>query len=82
MHLVKLRRAACGVNNGLNINVEDAQAWAGLSNRAEQLIALVEPALYESGNAEDAVLAVRNVTANVQAALGDQYTNYWISAPA
>ncbi len=66
--------ASDGVKEGLIINIEDAQAWMGLSNRAEQLIALVEPALYESGNAEDAALAVRDVATNVQAALGDQYT--------
>ncbi|GIK58778.1 MAG: ABC transporter permease [Chloroflexi bacterium] len=62
-----------GANDGLLVDIADAQTFLGLPDRAGQLIALVDPALYEAGNAEAAALAVRNVAVNVQTALGDQY---------
>lgn len=62
-----------GVNSGVIVHIEDVQALLGLPDRAEELIVLVEPALYEAGNAEEAALSVRDVAVNVQAALGDQY---------
>ncbi len=62
-----------GVRAGLIMSIEDAQAWLGLDNRAERLIALVDPALYEERNAENAALNVRNVAVAVQNELGDQY---------
>jgi putative ABC transport system permease protein len=65
--------ANAGVNNGVIVHIDDAQEFLGLPDRAEELIALVEPALYEAGNAEEVALGVRNVAVNVQAALGNQY---------
>jgi len=65
--------ANVGVSSGVIVHIDDAQAFLGLSDHAQQLIALVEPALYEAGNAEEAALKVRDVVVNVQAALGDQY---------
>lgn len=65
--------ANAGVSSGVIVHIDDAQAFLGLPDRAEELIALVEPALYEAGNAEEAALSVRDVAVNVQAALGDQY---------
>ncbi|MBX3055760.1 MAG: ABC transporter permease [Anaerolineae bacterium] len=61
------------VNDGLLVNIAAAQSFLGLPDRAGQIIVLVDPALYEAGNAETAALAVRNVAVQVQAALGDQY---------
>jgi ABC-type antimicrobial peptide transport system permease subunit len=58
---------------GLIVHINDAQEFLGLPDRAEELIALVEPALYEAGNSEAAALNVRDVAFNLQAALGDQY---------
>jgi putative ABC transport system permease protein len=66
--------ANAGVTNGVIIHIDDAQSFLGLPDRAEELIVLVEPALYEAGNAEKVALGVRDVAVNVQAALGDQYT--------
>ena len=65
--------ANADVDSGVIVHIDDAQAFLGLPDRAEELIALVEPALYEAGNAEEAALSVRDVAVNVQAALGDQY---------
>jgi len=65
--------ADAGFNNGVIVHLDDAQAILGLPDRAGELIALVEPALYEAGNAEEAALSVRDVAVNVQAALGDQF---------
>lgn len=67
--------ASSSVTDGLMVHIADAQAFLGLPDRATQLVALVEPALYEAGNAETAALAVRDVAVHVQAALGDRY-NY------
>jgi ABC-type antimicrobial peptide transport system permease subunit len=61
------------VNNGFFIHINDAQEFLGLPDRAKELIVLVEPALYEAGNAEEVVLNVRDVAFNLQTALGDQY---------
>lgn len=59
--------------SGLIVHINDAQAILGLSDQAEMLIALVEPDLYEAGNAEEAAMRVRDVAVSVQEALGDQF---------
>jgi putative ABC transport system permease protein len=74
--------ADASVSNGLLVHIDDAQTFLGLPDRAEELIALVEPALYEAGNAEEAALSVRDVAVNVQAALGDQYVYHLDKAQA
>jgi ABC-type antimicrobial peptide transport system permease subunit len=65
--------ANAGFTNGVIIHIDDAQAFLGLPDRAEELIALVEPALYDAGNPAEVALSVRDVAVNVQAALGDQH---------
>jgi putative ABC transport system permease protein len=65
--------ANAGVSSGLIVHIADVQAFLGLPDQAEELVALVDPALYEAGNAEQAALAVRDVAVHVQAALGDGY---------
>ena len=65
--------ARTGDNYGVLVHIKDAQDFLGLPGQAEEFIALVEPALYEAGSAEEAVLSVREVAIHVQAALGDQF---------
>lgn len=65
--------ASSGVSTGALLHIDDAQSFLGLPDRAEELIVLVEPALYEAGNAEAAALNVRSVAENVKNALGDEY---------
>jgi ABC-type lipoprotein release transport system permease subunit len=62
-----------GVREGLIIHLDDAQEWLGLPDRAQTLIATVEPSLYETNNAETAALRVRDVVRGVQERLGDEY---------
>lgn len=65
-----------GVTNaddGLIIHIGDAQEFLGLPDQADELIALVEPAMYEARNAEQAALSVREVAVKLQGALGDGY---------
>ncbi|MGB4869115.1 MAG: FtsX-like permease family protein [Candidatus Promineifilaceae bacterium] len=62
-----------GVREGLIISLADAQAWLGLEGQAQRLIATVDPALYETSNAEIAALSVRDVVRAVQVRLGDDY---------
>ena len=61
------------VSSGAIVAIDDAQAFLGLPDRAEELIVLVDPALYEARNSEEAALRVRDVAVRMQAALGDQY---------
>ncbi|MEM8859604.1 MAG: FtsX-like permease family protein, partial [Chloroflexota bacterium] len=62
------------VEDGIFMDFDIAQEWLGLTGRASELISLVDPALYEAGNSEEAALTVRQVAINVQNALGDQFT--------
>ena len=63
-----------GSSDGLIADFEQVQTWLGLTGQANSLIAIVNPAVYEAGNSEEAALAVRDVAVQVQAALGDQYS--------
>ncbi len=65
--------ADAGVRDGLIIDLADAQSWLGLANRADRVIGLVDSRLYEARDSEAAALSVRDVAANVQAALGEDY---------
>ncbi|MCA9936064.1 MAG: ABC transporter permease, partial [Anaerolineales bacterium] len=70
------------VHSGLIISLSDAQDWLGLNGRAQNLVATVDPALYETNNAETAALRVRDVAGSVQAALGDEYRYSLVKASA
>ena len=72
--IVRQSGVAGGFWGGVIVHIEDAQAFLGLPDQAKSLIALVNPGMYDAGNAETAALSVRDVAINVQAALGDQYT--------
>ncbi len=63
------------VRDGLMMDFAYVQDWLGLDNRATTLITLVEPAIYEAGNSEDAALEVREIGIAVQQNLGEDY-NY------
>ncbi|MCI0396503.1 MAG: ABC transporter permease [Chloroflexi bacterium] len=61
------------VREGVIIHLADAQAWLQLPGRAQRLLVTVNPALYETNNAEIAALRMRDIARAVQAALGDDY---------
>ncbi len=63
------------IRTGLIVHIDDVQTWLGLEGQAQRLIAIVNPILYESGNAEVAALNVRDVLTSVKTQLGDDY-NY------
>ena len=60
--------------DGLIVDLSDVQKWLDMQGRANLLIATVDPALYETNNAEAAALRVRDIVSAVQAKLGDEYT--------
>jgi putative ABC transport system permease protein len=62
------------VRRGVIAALDETQEWLGLPGRAGMLVATVDPALYETNNAEVAALRMRDVTRNVAAALGDEYS--------
>ena len=63
-----------GVTEGLIADLDSVQQWLGLPGRAERLLVVVDPILYETRDAEQAALSVRSVAENVQATLGEGYT--------
>ena len=63
-----------GIREGLIANIADVQRWLELPGRAETLLTIVDPSLYESQNAEIGALNVRGVAQAIQAQLGDDYT--------
>lgn len=66
--------AGSDVRAGLIVDLEGAQEWLTLSEQAQQLVVTVDPALYETNNAEVAALRVREVAGAIQARLGNDYT--------
>lgn len=58
---------------GIIVDLAGVQEWLALSGQAQLLVATVEPALYETNNAELAALRVREVARAVQSQLGDEY---------
>ncbi|MCB8983838.1 MAG: FtsX-like permease family protein [Ardenticatenaceae bacterium] len=63
-----------GIREGLIADIGDVQRWLELPGRAETLLTIVDPSLYESQNAEIGALNVRGVAQAIQAKLGDEYT--------
>ncbi|GAB4162455.1 MAG: hypothetical protein Fur0021_36690 [Candidatus Promineifilaceae bacterium] len=62
------------VSEGVIVSLADAQNWLQRPGRSQQLVATIDPAIYETSNAELAALRVREVAQAVQTALGDEYT--------
>ena len=60
------------VRTGFIVDLADVQAWLNLPGQAQALVVPVDPALYETNNAEVAALRVRDIARAVQAALGDE----------
>lgn len=58
---------------GIVVGIDDAQTSFGLVGRSERLVVYLDPSLYESANAEDNALAVRDVAIDVQSALDNTY---------
>ena len=63
-----------GMRTGLIVDLADVQVWLNLPGQAQTLLATVDPALYETNNAETAALRMRDIAGSVQAKLGDDYT--------
>ena len=59
---------------GVIAHIDDVQRWLELPDRAQVLLAIVNPKLYESQNAEIGALNVRGVAQAIQAELGDEYS--------
>ena len=64
-----------GINtgDGLIVHMVDVQEWLDLPGRSGTLIATVDPAVYETNNAEAAALRIRDVVTAVKVRLGDEY---------
>jgi putative ABC transport system permease protein len=65
--------ASAGIRTGFIADLGDIQKWLDLPERASVLVATVDPALYETNNAETAALQVREVGQAVYDTLGDEY---------
>lgn len=65
--------ASSSVSEGLFVDLSTVQDWLALPGRAERLVVVVDPELYETQDAELAALRVRSVAQSVQQVLGDGY---------
>jgi putative ABC transport system permease protein len=72
--IVRQDGVAAGLRSGFIVDLAAAQDWLDQPGRAQSLLATVDPALYETNNAEQAALNVRDVARAVQQQLGDEYT--------
>ena len=61
------------IRDGVFVHIDDIQTWLGLPNRAQQLVVMMDPALYEGRSAEVAALSVRQVAQSIHQRLGDTY---------
>jgi ABC-type lipoprotein release transport system permease subunit len=62
-----------GVRHGMLVELAELQAWLNLPGQAKQMLAVVDPSIYQTNNAEVAALSVRDVARAVQQQLGDAY---------
>ena len=60
-------------HQGILAELEDIQIWLNRSEQANQILAVVEPAIYESSNADATALKMREIARAVQNQLGDAY---------
>jgi ABC-type antimicrobial peptide transport system permease subunit len=58
---------------GILVELEDMQDWLNLPGQANQLLAVVDPGLYKTNNANSAALSMRDIARAVQRQLGDAY---------
>ncbi|MDT8306715.1 MAG: FtsX-like permease family protein, partial [Anaerolineae bacterium] len=72
--IVRQDGVAAGLRSGFIVDLAAAQDWLDQPGRAQSLLATVDPALYETNNAEQAALNVRDVARAVQQQLGPEYT--------
>ena len=66
--------SSADIREGVIAHIDDVQRWLELPDRAQVLLAIVNPKLYESQNAEIGALKVRGVAQAIQAELGDEYS--------
>jgi putative ABC transport system permease protein len=59
--------------HGVLVELEDLQTWLNLPGQANQILAVVDPGLYETNNANAAALTMRSIARAVQLQLGDDY---------
>jgi putative ABC transport system permease protein len=59
--------------HGILAELDDLQTWLNKPGQANQMLAVVDPGIYETSNINAAALAVREVARAVQQQLGDEY---------
>lgn len=59
--------------HGVLVELGDLQTWLNLPGQANQMLAVVDPGLYETNNADAAALSMRDIARAVQQQLGDAY---------
>ena len=61
------------MTGGIIVDLAEVQRWLNLPDQAERLVAIIDPAIYDSSDAESAALQVRQVVQQIQAAVDDSY---------
>jgi putative ABC transport system permease protein len=71
-----------GAGSGFFADLGEIQTWLDLPGKASVLIAIVDPALYETNNPETAALEMRSVGQAVFESLGEEYSYSMAKASA
>ena len=61
------------VTSGIIVDLAEVQRWLNLPDQAERLVAIIDPAIYDSNDAESAALQVRAVVQRIQDEVDDSY---------
>jgi len=64
------------ISNGVLAHVEAMQEWLGMPGRAERLIIVLDPAVYNTLDVKSSVFRVRRIAEALQAALGPLAAEY------
>lgn len=65
-----------GISNGVLAHVETVQEWLNMPGRAERLIIVLNPAVYNTLDVKSSVFRVRRIAETLQAALGPLAPEY------
>lgn len=67
------------IQNGVLAHVDRVQEWLGMPGRAERLVIVLDPAIYNTMDVQTSVFRVRRVAERIRAALGPEAAEYDLS---
>ncbi len=65
-----------GIQNGVLVHVDTVQEWLGMPGRAERLVIVLDPVVYNAIDVETSVFRVRRVAEQIRAVVGPEIGTY------